>query len=85
MTKVLSMETYRTKKFNINNQQYTIQFAVSSDELAYAMIVKNDVNKKLTKYNFTKEIAYDFGKITGEDLEKLVMDTIKSDIENGII
>lgn len=79
------MEIYRTKVININKKQYTIRFAVNKDESAYTMFVSNDVNRKQTKYNFTKQVANDFNQITGEDLERLVMDFIKSDIEKGII
>lgn len=70
---------------SINNQQYTIQFAVNKDESAYEMIVVNYENGKRTKYGFSKETAQDFNHITGDDLKEMVMDHIKSDIENGII
>lgn len=79
------MKIYRTKEIIINNQKYTICFAVNNDESEYEMIVANDGNKKQTKYGFSKEIAHDFNNVTGDDFEKMVMNQIKSDIENGLI
>ena len=79
------MKIYRTKEIIINNQPHTIQFAVNKDESAYEMIVVNDGNEKRTKYGFSKETVFDFNNVTGDDLEKMVMSQIKSDIENGII
>jgi hypothetical protein len=79
------MKIYRTKEISINEKQYTIQFAVNKDESAYEMIVVNDGNGKRTKYGFSKETAQDFNHVTGDELKEMVLDQIKSDIENGII
>lgn len=79
------MEIYRTKVININKKQYTIRFAVNKDGSAYTMFVSNDVNGKQTKYNFAKQVANDFNQLTGEDLERSVMDFIIKDIEKGIV
>lgn len=49
------------------------------------MIVSNDIYEKQTIYCFTKEVASDFNKSTGDDLEKMILNHIKSDIENGIL
>ena len=49
------------------------------------MIVVNYGNGKRTKYGFSKENAKNFNHVTGEELREMILDQMKSDIENGII
>lgn len=79
------MKPYREKHLTINHQQYTIYFAVNEYESSYSMIVSNDVARKKAEYKFTRETALDFNQATGEDLEVMILDVIKADIQNGII
>jgi len=82
MTQLIEMEIYRTKSININNNQYTIRFAVNKDESEYTMFVSNETDQKQSKYSFQKETADNFGKVTGEELKELVESFIRT---NGII
>lgn len=74
MTQLLSLNFYRTKVITINNEQYTIRFAVNNDNSEYAMFVSNDSNGKQNKYHFSKDVAEVFDKKTGKELENSIIE-----------
>lgn len=85
MTELIAFDIYRTEALTLNADKYVVRFAKRKDREEYALFANNEAGTKSWRCFYSPEVAADFKRSTGKELETEVYSVLKDDIERGII
>ena len=85
MTELIAFDIYRTEALTLNADKYVVRFGKRKDREEYALFANNEAGTKSWRCFYSPEVAADFKRSTGKELETEVYSVLKDDIERGII
>lgn len=84
MTELIAFHIYRIETLTLNADKYVVRFSKRKDCEEYALFANSETGTKNWRCFYSPEIAADFQRTTGEELETIVYSILKEDIESGL-
>lgn len=85
MTELIAFHIYRTEVLTLNADKCVVRFSKRKDREEYALFANNEIGTKSWSCFYSPEVAADFQRTTGEELEAKVYSVLKGDIERGLV
>ena len=85
MTDLIAFHIYRTEVLDLKGEKYTVRFTKRNDQEEYALFAANEPGTKSWRCFYSPEVAEDFKRSTGRELEEEVYAVLKGDIERGLV
>jgi hypothetical protein len=85
MSELIAFHIYRTETLQLNREKYIVHFTKRNDLEEYALFAKSESSANNWRCFYSPEIAADFKRSTGRELEEEVYAVLKGDIERGLV